>query len=232
MKILVVAAHPDDEALGCGGTIAALAGAGVYIKTCILSGEAEARQMRPETSELMRHIEEAHEILGVVEPPIIGRFPNIRFNTVPHLEMVQFIESAILESGADVILAHHPGDLNDDNVVAARACQAACRLFQRRQGVPRLNALYFYEVLSSTDWAFPSGGTAFQPTAFFPVGETLEKKIKALRAYKGVVREFPHPRSEEVLRSLAVFRGGQSGLPHAEAFQVAFQVLTPDGLAR
>jgi LmbE family N-acetylglucosaminyl deacetylase len=232
MKVLVVAAHPDDEVLGCSGTLAALTGAGVTVRTCILSGEAAARRGRPETSELRRDLEKAHEILGIVETPVIGGFPNIRFNTVPHLELVQFIEGAILESGADVIFAHHHGDLNDDHAVASRACQAACRLFQRRQGVPRLNALYYYEILSSTDWAFPSGGSAFQPTAFFPIGETLEKKIEALHAYKGVVRDFPHPRSEKIIRALAAFRGGQAGFEHAEAFQVAFQALAPDWMAR
>ena len=99
MTVLIVAAHPDDEVLGCGGTLAALTEAGVSVRTCILSGEAEARQGRPDISELMHDIERANEILGIVAPPIIGHFPNIRFNAVPHLEMVQFIENAILESG-------------------------------------------------------------------------------------------------------------------------------------
>ena len=230
MRVLVVAAHPDDEVLGCGGTIASLAGAGVPVKTCILSGEAEARDRRPGYSELASHIEKAHTILGVTEPPMVGHFPNIRFNTVPHLEMVQFIESAISQFGAGVVFAHHPSDINDDHAVASRACQAACRLFQRRQGIEPLSSLYYYEVLSSTDWTFPSAGSLFQPTAFFHVGATLDRKIEALRAYIGVMRDFPHPRSEEILRALAAFRGGQAGVKYAEAFQVAFRTISAENI--
>jgi LmbE family N-acetylglucosaminyl deacetylase len=85
--------------------------------------------------------------------------------------------------------------------------------------------LYFYEILSSTDWAFPTGAAAFQPTAFFPIGDTLETKLSALAAYQGVMRDFPHPRSAEVVRGLAALRGGQAGLRYAEAFQVAFHLL-------
>ncbi len=232
MRVLVVAAHPDDEVLGCGGTIAALTDAGVPVRTCLLSGEASARHLRPDMAEFMSNIDEAHRILGVSEAPVMGGFPNIAFNTVPHLQMVQFIEGAIAEFGADVVFTHLAGDLNDDHMAVSRASMAACRLFQRRPGFPRLKGLYMYEVPSSTDWAFPSGGPVFQPTSFFPIGATLERKLDALRAYKGVMRDFPHPRSPEVLRGLAALRGGQSGMTYAEAFQVAFQSLDAEMLLR
>jgi len=79
------------------------------------------------------------------------------------------------------------------------------------------------EVLSSTDWAFPANGQPFTPDTFFPAAETLDRKIAALEAYRGVMRDFPHPRSHEALRGLAAYRGGQSGLVYAEAFRTAFR---------
>ncbi len=224
MTVLIVVAHPDDEVLGVGGTAAALARRGVPVLACILSGKVDARQRRPEIVELRQDIERAQEILGIL-PPILGDLPNVRFNTVPHLEIVQFIEAAIIETHADIIFTHHPGDLNDDHLHTSRACQAAARLFQRRQDVPPLKGLFYMEILSSTDWVFPGAGNPFQADTFFPVGETLDCKVQALRAYRGVMRDFPHPRSEEIVRGLAAYRGGQAGMCYAEAFQTAFHAL-------
>ncbi len=219
---LIVVAHPDDEILGCGATAAALVASGWEVQACILSGHADARRDRPEVPELKRDTVQAQDILGM-KPPILGSFPNIKFNTVPHLELVQFVEGAIDQNGVDVIFTHHPGDLNNDHTQTSLACQAAARLFQRRTGIPPLRALYFIEILSSTDWAFTSAGEPFRPDTFVAIGPFLEKKIEALRAYKGILREFPHPRSEEILRGLAALRGGQSGMEYAEAFQTAFR---------
>jgi len=159
-----------------------------------------------------------------LENPILGAFPNIRFNTTPHLELVKFIENAILKTQAQLILTHHPSDINDDHRHTSIACQAAARLFQRTDKVPALKGLYFMEVLSSTDWAFSGQDNLFKADTFVEIGKFLEKKIKAIKAYKGVLREFPHSRSEEVIKALAAYRGGQSGLNNAEAFQTAFRV--------
>ena len=161
---------------------------------------------------------------------MLGPFPNIRLNTVPHLDLVQFIERAIIETAATTIFTHHPGDINDDHVHTARACLPAARLFQRRKDVPALKRLLYMEILSSTDWSFPGAGARFQPDTFFEAGPNLDRKIEALRAYRGVMREFPHPRSDEILRGLAALRGGQAGLRHAEAFQTAFASLTPEDI--
>lgn len=220
---LIVVAHPDDEVLGAGGTAAALAEHGVSVRSCVLSARAEARRNRPSAHDLRSNILRAQEILGLGEP-ILGDFPNIHLNTVPHLELVQFIEAAIAETRADLIFTHHPSDLNNDHPQTSAACQAAARLFQRRSGVPQLKGLFFMEVLSATDWAF-AGTDRFSPDTFYPIAQTLDRKIMALRAYEGVMRPFPHPRSEEVIRALAAYRGGQAGLLNAEAFQTAFHLL-------
>lgn len=222
--ILSVTAHPDDEALGFGATAAKLSSQGHTVYNCILSGNVNARQHRPEVEELYQHTLHSQEIMGS-QKPILGNFPNIQFNTVPHLEIVQFIEKAIEEVQPDYIFTHHPYDLNNDHYHVSKACQAASRLSQRKPVKP-VKALYFMEILSSTDWAFPMGSNAFQPNTFFEIGEEfLEKKIQAIDAYKGVMRPYPHPRSREAITGLAAYRGGQSGLVYAEAFQLVYQHL-------
>ncbi len=228
MSVLIVVAHPDDEVLGCGATAALLAARGLTVRACILSGQAAARRERPELEELHGDMHRAQQVLGLGEP-VLGDFPNIKLNTVAHLDLVQFIEAAMLESGADVIFTHHPSDLNDDHVQTSRACQAAARLSQRRSDVPPLKSLYFMEVLSSSEWTFGAGGDQFRAEAFCEIGEEmLEKKIEALQCYRGVLRDYPHPRSREAVRALSTLRGSQSGVRYAEAFQAPFRLFSAD----
>lgn len=220
-SILIVVAHPDDEVLGCGATAAMLANRGFTVRACILSGNAEARMRRPELEKLHHDIRKSGEILGLKDP-ILGEFPNIKFSSVPHLDLVRFIEESIQKSEADFIFTHHPHDLNNDHLHTSLACQAACRLFQRRPEVKALRGLYFMEILSSTDWAFAGTQVSFLPNTFVEIGAFLELKIKALSAYRGVMRQYPHSRSRETLKALAALRGSQSGMNYAEAFQGAF----------
>ncbi len=224
-SVLVVVAHPDDETLGCGATVASLTSQGVPVRSCILSGNAAARKGHPGTQELKEDTERAHKILGM-PAPIWGEYPNIKLNTVPHLELVQFIEAAIEETQANVIFTHHPSDLNNDHLHVSRACQAAARLFQRRPSIPPLQALHFMDILSSTDWSFPTASPAFLANSYFSItSENLDKKIEAMRAYRGVLRPYPHSRSPESVRAQATLRGSESGLGLCEAFQTVFNTL-------
>ncbi|AXT18573.1 PIG-L family deacetylase [Flavobacteriaceae bacterium AU392] len=222
---LTVTAHPDDEILGFGASSYTLTKQGHKVYNCILSGNVNARQFRPEIEDLYNHTCEAQKIIGA-EPPILGDFPNIKFNTVPHLDLVQYIEKVVEKIQPDFIFTHHPSDLNDDHLCVSRACQVAARLFQRRKEIKPIKGLYFMEILSSTDWSFPTNVSPFLPNTFIAVGkEGVKKKIASLEAYKGVMRPYPHPRSNEVLEGLAALRGGQSGKVYAEAFQAVFQIL-------
>ena len=222
MSYLVVAAHPDDEVLGAGGTIHKLVTSGKDVYVCIMSGLAEARSMRPDTESLKKDIAHCMKTLNVKDT-LIGTFPNIEMNTVPHLDLVQFVEKAILKFDADVIITHHPSDTNNDHFQTSLAVNAAVRLFQRRQGVKPLRALYYMEVPSSTEWALNSSFDKFDPNTFVEIGEEgINKKISALSKYDGVMREYPHPRSDEALRGLAAVRGSQSGRKYAEAFECVF----------
>ena len=221
MNYLVVVAHPDDEALGVGATISKLVKNGERVAVCIMADHAAARAGISDT--LSEDCDNALAMLGV-EKVFKADFPNIKMNTVPHLELVQFIERCIEEWQAEAIITHHPSDTNNDHVMTSYAAQAAARLFQRREGLPALKLFMFMEVLSSTEWALDSSANRFTPNYFVEVGkEGVELKIKALSAYKGVMRPYPHPRSAEAIEGLAAYRGAQAGRYYAEAFECVFR---------
>lgn len=225
MRYLVVVAHPDDEVLGAGATIHKLAKNNT-VEVCILCTEAKARALRPGDSELAADLDASAAYLGITKK-YEGGFPNIEMNTVPHLHLVQFIEQAILASSADVVITHHQSDTNNDHMHTSLACQAAIRLFQRRPEVKPLSELWYMEVPSSTEWAVNTAMNRFMPNLFVEVGkEGADAKIKALSMYRGVMRPYPHPRSEEALMGLAAYRGSQAGCHYAEAFECALRRVT------
>ena len=230
MSYLVVVAHPDDEILGAGSTIYKLAQEGKKVDVCIMCGDVEARKHRPSDEELDNDMNLASEIVGV-NKIIKGPFPNIKLNTVDHLQLVQFIENVMIETGADVIFTHHPGDLNNDHYHTSIACQAATRLFQRREDVKPIRELLFMEIPSATEWSLNTSNRQFTPNVFIELGENrIDKKIEALSAYRGVMRPYPHPRSKESIKGLAAYRGSQSGSDYAEAFESAFRRIDVDNV--
>ncbi|WP_350342390.1 PIG-L deacetylase family protein [Proteinivorax tanatarense] len=223
MNYLVVVAHPDDEVLGAGATMYKLAKEGHTVNVCILSGEVNARNNKPTSEELNDDVNSSMDTIGV-NKVFKGGFPNIEFNTEPHLKLVQFIEKAIEETQAEVVFTHHPADLNNDHLHTSIACQAAVRLFQRNPEITPLKELLYMEVPSATEWALNKSMGQFSPNTFIEVGEeAINKKIKALAQYRGVMRPFPHPRSDEALKGLAAYRGGQAGMRYAESFESVFK---------
>lgn len=220
---LVVAAHPDDEVLGAGGTMYKLSQNGELVNVCFMSADVKARNNRPDNESLTADIKASMKVLGVNQI-YYGTFPNIKLNIVPHLDLVQFIEHAILETEAEIVITHHPSDLNHDHFHTSLACQEAVRLFQRKPGVQPLKELLFMEVPSATEWSLDSAMKRFEPNTFVEIGKQyLDKKIEALSCYRGVVRDYPHPRSIELITGLAAYRGGQAGLYYAEAFESVFR---------
>ena len=221
MNYLFVVAHPDDEVLGAGATIHKLITQGNNVAVVFMSGHASARANLSET--LAEDEEDAMSILGVTKV-FHADFPNIKMNTVPHLELVQFIEMCITAHRAEAIITHHPSDVNIDHQETSKAAIAACRLFQRTDGVPKLRLFAFMEVPSSTEWSLNVAENRFQPNLFIEIGkEGLDRKMEALEAYTGVMRPYPHPRSVEALLGLAASRGAQAGCDYAEAFDCVFR---------
>jgi LmbE family N-acetylglucosaminyl deacetylase len=223
MKYLLVVAHPDDEVLGAGASIFKWTRRGDVVDVAIMCSEANARAFRPDDAELNQDIVDSLKFLGI-NKKYDANFPNIEMNTIPHIKLVQFIESAIKMSSPDIIITHHPADTNNDHLHTSMACQEAIRLFQRRPEINRIKEFWFMEVPSCTEWAVNNSINLFRPNCFVEVGEdAIEAKIKALGMYRGVMRPYPHPRSAEYIKGLAAVRGSQWGQVYSESFEVSIR---------
>ena len=215
MRYLLVVAHPDDEVLGAGASMWKWSHNGDVVDVAIMCTEAKARAFRPSDAELEGDTDAATNYVGV-NRKYEASFPNIEMNTVPHLQLVQFIEGAIRESEPDVVITHHPADTNNDHLQTSMACGEAVRLFQRRSDVKRIREFWYMEVPSCTEWKVNSSMLGFVPNCFVEVGkEGVEAKVRALGMYRGVMRPYPHPRSAEYIFGLAAMRGSQWGVTHA-----------------
>ena len=221
MNVLVVAAHPDDEVLGCGGAVARLAQEGhdVYIAILgegITSRYDERGQADPACiQELRERSRQVADLLGVKDL-FLDNLPDNRFDTVPLLDVVKRIEAVVQRVQPEAVYTHHGGDLNIDHAVTCRATLTAARPLA---GSP-VKDVYAYEVASATGWAFGQFPPRFHPNVFVDITDTLDTKIRAMELYETETRPFPHPRSAEALRALAAQRGTQAGTNAAEAFEL------------
>jgi LmbE family N-acetylglucosaminyl deacetylase len=220
-RVLVVAAHPDDEVLGCGGTIARLTHEGREVFVAILGEGATARSAtraaatRAEVTALQDGSRRAAKLLGVKEL-FLRDLPDNRFDTVPLLDVVKLVEELIERLQPRIVYTHHGGDLNIDHAITARAVLTATRPLP---GAP-VKELLMFEVPSSTEWAFQQHAPVFRPTVFADVAATLETKIEAMALYDSEARAFPHPRSADALRAMARRWGSVVGVDAAEAFEL------------
>ncbi len=219
-RILVVAAHPDDELLGCGATVARRAAEGARVWSLILGEGVTSRQglsaarKKAELKKLRSDAQRANKIAGV-EKLILRDFPDNQFDSMPRLKLVQAVEAVVAQFKPDTVYTHSGGDLNIDHQLALEAVKTACRPLPGSS----VRSVLSFEIPSATEWRFDAAA-GFSPNAFVDVSNFLERKIAALSAYGGEMRSFPHPRSEKYIRALAYVRGGQSGLAAAEAFSV------------
>jgi LmbE family N-acetylglucosaminyl deacetylase len=230
MNVLVIAAHPDDEILGCGATMARMSTEGHNVAVLILGEGVTSRSDSPEQADrgevesLREASRQANRLCGVEEVSFAD-FPDNRFDTVPLLDVVKRVERVIDEFAPSVVFTQHGGDLNVDHVVTHRATLTATRPMAGC-GVETVHA---YEVNSSTEWGFGQFTGPFQPTVYYDVSETLAAKIEAMKAYSSEMREFPHPRSVEAMEALARVRGSQAGLQAAEAFELVRRAIPRRG---
>jgi LmbE family N-acetylglucosaminyl deacetylase len=225
-RVLVIAAHPDDEVLGCGGTIAKLSTGGNDVYAMILGegitsrDESRNRNVRErEIKELKGQIERAGRILRVKKTYTFD-FPDNRFDTVALLDVVKTIERIKNEIQPEVVFTHHYGDLNIDHQITFKAVMTAFRPLRGES----VDEIYSFEVPSSTEWNAPSSNTYFMPNCFIDISKTIKHKIMAMKKYKNEIRDYPHPRSVESIEMKAKQRGVQVGLEAAEAFEIVRQI--------
>jgi LmbE family N-acetylglucosaminyl deacetylase len=217
-KILIVAAHPDDEVLGCGGTVARLVKEGCQAYTLILGegitsrDEKRDREKRDkEIHKLKEQAKKANEIIGV-EEVFIYDFPDNRFDTIPLLDIVKVIEKVKNDIKPNIIFTHYEKDLNVDHQITYKAVITAARPIVGES----VKEIYSFEIPSSTEWNFP---LSFSPDVFFDISETIDIKIKALEEYKTELRAYPHPRSLEGIKTNAESWGIKIGVKYAEVFK-------------
>lgn len=232
LRVLVVAAHGDDEVLGAGGTIAWHVRRGDLVRLCVLSDSEKTApgleirrrysptRLTPSASQRRPSGEEAAAILGV-DSFVMYDFPDNAFDSMPMLRIIYVIEDEIASFRPDRIYTHHAGDLSRDHELTCRAVLTASR-----PDVGTVPDLYSFEVRSSTDWSDPLTPTpAFRPNVWHALDDDLvEAKRLALSAYKDEMRAWPHSRSFEAVEFLLRHRGAQAGVPAAEAFMLLRRV--------
>lgn len=220
--ILIVAAHPDDEVIGCGGTIAWHVARGDHVAVAVLADGVTSRSSAGEVDSIARDaaFRKSAEVLGVSQLFSLG-FPDNRLDSVPLLDIVQALESVLQEVMPESVYTHHAGDLNVDHRIAHQAVLTACRPFPG-QGV---RSIYSFEVLSSTEWNTP-GERPFFPSVFVDVTPYVRIKLAALAAYRDEMRMPPHSRSEANIQNLLAYRGHSVGFNSAEAFVLVRQLVS------
>lgn len=222
-NVLVVAAHPDDEVLGCGATIAKHTANGDRVWVLILGeGIASRKKLSPSQkrkgTELLRSsARSAKRILGV-ERIILKNFSDNQFDSIPLLKIIHTIEGVIDDFRPTIIYTHHFGDVNIDHQLTKKAVDAAARPTDSSC----VDKVLSFEIPSSTEWNF-SRENIFKPNVFVDVSGNFVKKIQAMQAYESELRKFPHPRSLEYIEALAKVRGGNVGYKKAEAFELVYQ---------
>lgn len=221
-SILVVAAHPDDEVLGCGGTIAWHVERGDAVHVLILAEGLTSRSQHRDRqaaseglNELALAAQAAHRVLGSASLRLED-FPDNRMDSVDLLDIVKRVEEAVEQHMPSIVYTHHAGDVNIDHCKIHAAVVTACRSTPSAT----VRQLLFFEVPSSTEWQPPGSAVPFLPNVFVDISRVLERKVAALGCYAGEMREFPHSRSIQAVRALAQWRGASSGLPAAEAFML------------
>jgi len=230
--VLTIAAHPDDEVLGCGGTMAAHVEAGDRVSILILgeglTSRAAARDAAPREAiaGLQADAPRAGAVLGVTDLTLL-EFPDNRFDHVDLLDVVKAVEGVKATTDPDIVYAHHWGDLNIDHRLTFDAVMAAFRPLPGQKPV----SIFAFEVPSATGWAGPAADRAFVPTHYVGIEATLERKIRAMEAYTTERQPNPHPRAPDSLRAWARYRGAQVGLSAAEAFVTVRTLALPGGLA-
>jgi LmbE family N-acetylglucosaminyl deacetylase len=207
-RILVIAAHPDDELLGCGGTVALHVKAGDTVTSAIVC-EGESLRYGPGGVGQSDHIRRAAATLGVAEVRTLG-FADQRLDTLALTDIITSLERIVREVRPQIVYCQYGGDANLDHAIVFKALLIATRPIEAF-----IEAIYAFDTASSTEWAYPR---TFLPDTWVDITATLEQKLAAMACYESEVREYPHPRSLEALRHRAHAWGNQTCMDAAEVF--------------
>lgn len=219
-KVLVIAPHPDDEVLGCGGVMARHADEGAEV--CVLVVTRGAPDIFPpeEEEEIRQELRAAHDILGVSSVHFLD-FPAPKLDTIPGYKLADAISGVIRSLQPNIVYLPHRGDIHADHLAVYQATLVAARPIN---GCP-VRQLLCYETLSETEWASPFGDEAFIPNVFVDITNYLECKLKAMVCYRSQLKQPPNARSLQAIEALAKLRGATVSLPAAEAFMLVRKIV-------
>jgi LmbE family N-acetylglucosaminyl deacetylase len=217
-KVLIIVAHPDDEVLGCFGTVSRLIKEGYEAYTLILGEGKTSRDEKRVAEDKKKEIEilnseiiKANNLIGI-KKVFIESFPDNRFDSVDLLDIIKVISKIKNEINPDIIFTHYEHDLNIDHQITYKAVITATRPMNNEC----VKAIYSFEVLSSTEWNYP---LSFSPDTFFDISNSLNYKISAMKEYDSELCKYPHPRSLEGIKINAKYQGMRIGKKYAEAFK-------------
>lgn len=224
-KVLIVAAHPDDEVLGCGGTIAKLIETGSQVRVAFLadgvySRKADSKILENELIQRRAAAKKACGLLGVTDI-YFGNFPDNEMDRETLLTITRKVEEIINDFLPDTIFTHHIGDVNIDHQLTHRAVVTACR----PQIGKSVKHIFSFETPSSTEWQLPYSAPAFIPNCFIDITNTLSRKLDALDAYSFEMRVWPHSRSIKGVEYMVRWHGASIGTEAAEAFMICRSIL-------
>ena len=211
-NILVIAPHPDDETLGCGGTIAKHVSSGDHVTLCIVTTVYTPDWTEESIDIRNEQITKAIEILGINDVIKLG-YRTVKLDTIPQKEISERLADVVKQVNPDIAYIPYKGDLHRDHRIIFESALVALRPVNWN-----VQRILSYETLSETEWGQPI--EPFIPNAYCNISETFSKKAEAMEAYKTELKEYPHPRSLEAIEALAKKRGSEAGLFYAEAFMV------------
>lgn len=220
-NILVIAPHPDDEVLGCGGVIRKFANEGNQVFVLIATRGSSRLFDQSKVDNVRNEALAAHEFLGVSNTFFLD-YPAPELDTVPIADLSRDFAKIIRENNIEVLFLPHRGDIHNDHKMVFNAGLVAARPV----GNYSVKEIYSYETLSETEWAAPFADDAFIPNYFVNIEQSFDAKKSAMCFFKSQLRDFPNSRSLETLEALAKFRGATVGCKRAEAFMIIRQVVS------
>uniref|UniRef100_UPI0040569A5C PIG-L deacetylase family protein n=1 Tax=Agathobacter sp. TaxID=2021311 RepID=UPI0040569A5C len=220
MNVLVIAPHPDDEVLGCGGTIAKHVANGDIVYVVIVTKGTSPMFSEELVEQVRKECREADKLLGVKETIFLD-FPAARMEEVQRFKINDSLVKIIQDKKPEIVYIPHRGDMQLDHKQTVDAAMVALR--PRYKHIPQ--KIYCYETLSETGWDIPNTVNEFIPNSYNDISEYLDKKIKAMRIFTTQVAEFPNARSIEAIKALAIYRGTNMRMEAAEAFMMLRELI-------